>query len=135
MHDRALEELKNQGYTVLHGLYRSSIWSSFGPPWKGTHDEVGRPSPDRRAGLPARYNLVRRDALFRNALQQPEIVALAGAILARIASCTASSPGLPCQAAAQSDGQIAALPQHVCYRLSEARAHVGRWRRSEETEP
>src|SRR3954465_111376 len=82
MHERALNELKTQGYTMLHGLVTEERLGGLrGAPGKGDRQEAPVPRQTAEPGCLRGYNLVRRDALFREALQQPEVVALAEALL------------------------------------------------------
>jgi ectoine hydroxylase-related dioxygenase (phytanoyl-CoA dioxygenase family) len=82
MHERALNELKTQGYTMLHGLVTGERLERLRAALdKVYREEAHVPRQTAEPGCLRAYNLVRRDALFREALQQPEAVALAEALL------------------------------------------------------
>jgi ectoine hydroxylase-related dioxygenase (phytanoyl-CoA dioxygenase family) len=82
MHERALSELRSQGYTMLHGLVRPEQVAALRAALETVYrDEAHVPRQTAEPGCLRGYNLVRRAALFREALQKPEVVALAEAML------------------------------------------------------
>jgi ectoine hydroxylase-related dioxygenase (phytanoyl-CoA dioxygenase family) len=84
MIERALDELGTQGYTMLHGLVSPERLERLRMALNQVYQEEAHvPRQTAEAGCLRGYNLVRRDALFREALQQPEIVALAEAVLGK----------------------------------------------------
>ena len=98
----AVEEIKAQGYTILRGLVSEERLEGL----RAALDRVYQQEKHvkRQAGEPGclrGYNLVRRDALFREALQQPEIIALAEAFLG--ADCILHS--FECRSALPQDGR------------------------------
>lgn len=82
MYERALSELQTQGYTMLHGLVPADQVAALRDALEKVYrDEAHVPRQKAEAGCLRGYNLVRRDALFREALQKPEVVALAEAMV------------------------------------------------------
>jgi ectoine hydroxylase-related dioxygenase (phytanoyl-CoA dioxygenase family) len=82
MHERALAEIREMGWTMLPGLVAAARLEAL----RGALDRVHAAEADvprQRAepGCLRGYNLVRRDALFREALQEPAVLALAEALL------------------------------------------------------
>lgn len=76
-HRRAVEELKEQGYTLLYGLVSPERLEALREALdKVYRDEAHVPRQRQEAGCLRGYNLVRRAAIFREALQQPEIIAI-----------------------------------------------------------
>lgn len=82
--ERALSELQTQGYTMLHGLIPEDQLVVLRDALdKVYRDEAHVPRQTAEPGCLRGYNLVRRSEAFRQALQQPEIVALAEALLGK----------------------------------------------------
>ncbi len=78
----ALEQLREQGYTVLQGLIPSDRLAALGAALDRVYEqEADVPRQRSEAGCLRGYNLVRRDVLFREALQQPEVIAIVDALL------------------------------------------------------
>lgn len=84
MLSRALEELKTQGYTLLYGLVSAQRLESLRAALdKVYRDEAHVPRQTAEAGCLRGYNLVRRAAVFREALQQPEVIAVVEEVLGK----------------------------------------------------
>jgi ectoine hydroxylase-related dioxygenase (phytanoyl-CoA dioxygenase family) len=84
MLEDALEELETRGYALLHGLVSPARLAGLREALDRVYEsEAHLPRQRSEAGCLRGYNLVRRDALFREALQEPEVVALAEALLGR----------------------------------------------------
>jgi ectoine hydroxylase-related dioxygenase (phytanoyl-CoA dioxygenase family) len=82
MHAQALEELKDQGYTILRGLVPAERLEQLRAALDQMHrDEAHVPRQTAEAGCLRGYNLVRRSPVFRAALQQPEVIELVEAML------------------------------------------------------
>lgn len=82
MSARALEELQAQGYTLLHGLVPDDTLEALRAALDRVHrEEAHVPRQMAEAGCLRGYNLVRRDALFREAVQKPEVLEIVEAIL------------------------------------------------------
>ena len=81
-HARALHELRTQGYTLLHGLLPGDRLEELRAALDRMYrDEAHVPRQTSEPGTLRGYNLVRRAAVFREALQQPEVVALVDELL------------------------------------------------------
>ena len=77
-----VQELLSQGYTLFHGLVAPERLERLRAALDQVHaEEAHVPRQSAEAGCLRGYNLIRRHALFREALQQPEIVGLAEAVL------------------------------------------------------
>jgi ectoine hydroxylase-related dioxygenase (phytanoyl-CoA dioxygenase family) len=84
MHERALAELKAQGYTILYDLVSPQRVERLREALDRVYrEEAHLPRQTAEPGCLRGYNLVRRDAIFREALQQPGVVALAEALLGK----------------------------------------------------
>ena len=82
MVERAVGELREQGYTVLPGLVSPARLEALRGALDRVHaSEAHVPRQTAEAGCLRGYNLVRRDALFREALQEPTIVGIVEATL------------------------------------------------------
>ena len=78
----AQRELEAEGYTLLHGLVSPGELERLRAALDRVYrDEAHVPRQTSEAGCLRSSNLVRRDAAFREALQQPEVIALAEAVL------------------------------------------------------
>jgi ectoine hydroxylase-related dioxygenase (phytanoyl-CoA dioxygenase family) len=79
---QALEDLKTQGYTLLYGLVPPARIEALQKALDTVYrKEAYVPRQTAEPGCLRGYNLVRRDALFREALQQPEVIAIVDAVL------------------------------------------------------
>lgn len=82
--DRAVRELQEQGYTVLYDRVPPARLERLQDALDRVYDrERDVPRQTAEAGCLRGYNLVRRDALFREALQEPEVVSIAEALLGK----------------------------------------------------
>lgn len=84
MLERAIEELNTQGYTLLPGMIPAERVRRLAEALDRVYrDEAHVERQRAEAGCLRGYNLIRRDPLFREALQEPEIVAIAEALLGK----------------------------------------------------
>jgi ectoine hydroxylase-related dioxygenase (phytanoyl-CoA dioxygenase family) len=82
MRARAVEELKTHGYTLLHGLVSPEHLEALRAALDKVHrDEAHVPRQAVEANGLRGSNLVRRAEIFRQALQQPAIIAIVEAML------------------------------------------------------
>ncbi|MDA1192790.1 MAG: phytanoyl-CoA dioxygenase family protein, partial [Candidatus Poribacteria bacterium] len=82
MNEVALKELRTQGYTVLYDLFGGERLEALRDALDTVYrDEAHIPRQTAEKGCLRGYNLVRRDARFREALQEPAVVELVDAIL------------------------------------------------------
>jgi ectoine hydroxylase-related dioxygenase (phytanoyl-CoA dioxygenase family) len=82
MNTRALTELQTQGYTTLYGLVSQARLDALRDALDRVYaDEAHVPRQTAEAGCLRGYNLIRRNPLFREALQQPEVLELVEALL------------------------------------------------------
>jgi ectoine hydroxylase-related dioxygenase (phytanoyl-CoA dioxygenase family) len=81
-HDRASQELRVQGYALLHGLVPDREVDALRDALDRLHrDEAHVPRQTSEPGTLRGYNLVRRSPRFREALQKSEVVALVDELL------------------------------------------------------
>jgi len=82
MNTSALDELRTQGYTALQGVVSPERLDALRAALDRVYaEEAHVPRQKSEPGCLRGYNLVRRHALFREALQQPEVLELVEAIL------------------------------------------------------
>jgi ectoine hydroxylase-related dioxygenase (phytanoyl-CoA dioxygenase family) len=84
MLDQAIEELKIRGYTLLRSLVPEQMRREAREALlKVYRDEAQVPRQTAEPGCLRAYNLVRRAAIFRQALQQPEVIEIVERVLGR----------------------------------------------------
>src|SRR5215472_4473545 len=82
MVDEAVSQIRQQGYAILPGLVSPERLVRLRAALDRVYAaEAHVPQQTSEKGCLRGYNLVRRDALFREALQQPEVLELVEAIL------------------------------------------------------
>ncbi len=84
MIERHADEIRKQGYTLMPGLVLPERLAQLRSALDAVHAaEADVPRQRAEPGCLRGYNLIRRHSLFREALQQPEIVGLAEALLGK----------------------------------------------------
>lgn len=82
MNETALNELRTEGYAILRGVVEPNRLDALRNALDTVYrDEARVPRQTAEKGCLRGYNLVRRDALFREALQEPAVLELAEAML------------------------------------------------------
>jgi ectoine hydroxylase-related dioxygenase (phytanoyl-CoA dioxygenase family) len=82
LNETALKELRTQGFTILRGVVEPERLDALRNALDRVYrDEAHVPRQTAEKGCLRGYNLVRRDTLFREALQEPAVVELAEAML------------------------------------------------------
>lgn len=83
-HTRAFDELHDTGYTLLHGRVSPELVSDLRTALEAVYrSEAHVPRQTAEPGSLRAYNLVRRGAVFREALQFPPVIEVVEAVLGR----------------------------------------------------